>query len=324
MRNRILLIIFAIAVIAGGIYALSGRDQADPAPAPKAADGKPAAMPVEFELVRLSREGMGVIAGSATPGAFVDVMAEGRSIGKSRASAAGSWEVVVTQALQPGAHVLSLTATDAAGQETGSADVAVVGVPAPVTGPELKTAKGVKKPALDDGVLAVMLPRRGGGQAGVVLQRPGQLKPVLALGLDTADFDAAGRTMLGGRASPGNDVNVYLDGRPVATVKTDDEGKWTVTIPSVTAAQHNIRLEEIDPGNAVVLNVSQAFNPAVTLAGNAGGKAALVWPDQAVWHVIRRETGGGLRYVQVFRPDQGLADGDKVKVPGVLKPGSDI
>ncbi len=323
MRNRLILVLIAVAVIAAAYFAF-GRSEKPPS-APQAVDGKLAAVPVEFELVRLSREGMGVIAGTATPGAFVDVMAEGHSIGKSRASATGAWEVVIAKSLEPGAHVLGLTATDGAGRETRSTDVAVVGVPAPPEkGPALKTAKGEKKPVADDGVLAIALPRQG-DRPGLVLQRPGQLKPKLSLGIDTADFDNAGNTVLAGRANAGNDVNVYLDGRPIGTVKADDEGRWTLSAPGVSSAAHNIRLEEIDPGNAVVLNVSQSFDPTPTLAADAGNGKAMVWPDQAVWHVIRRLTGGSLRYTQVFRPDQGTADDDeKVKVPGVLKPGSDI
>jgi hypothetical protein len=90
-------------------------------------------------------------------------MSEGRSIGKSRASATGAWEIVISTAMPPGTHILSLAATDGAGNEVRSSDVAVVFVPQPPEeGPDLKTAKGEKKPAADDGVLAVMLPREGG------------------------------------------------------------------------------------------------------------------------------------------------------------------
>ena len=56
-------------------------------------------------------------------------MSEGRSIGKSRASGTGAWEIVVGTALQPGTHVLGLTATDGAGRRTTSTDLAVVAVP---------------------------------------------------------------------------------------------------------------------------------------------------------------------------------------------------
>ncbi len=328
MRNRVILILVVLAVAGGlGFFFFGSKTPEVPQAAPVTADPKTKAVPVAFELVRLSREGMGVIAGSAAPGGFVDVMSEGRSIGKSRASDTGAWEIVVGAPLPPGAHILSLTATDGAGQESRSADVAVVAVPPPPDkGPDIKTAKGEKKPVPEDGVLAVMLPRQGDA-GGRVLQRPGQLKPTLALGIDLADFDAAGRTVLGGRATPGNDVNVYLDGRPVATVTTGEEGTWKVTLPSVSPAPHNIRLEEIAPGNAVVQNVDQAFNPSITLAVDADNAAAAVLPDKTVWHMVRRQAGGAMRYTQVFRPDQGVSgikDGDDVKVPGILKPGSAI
>jgi len=324
VRNRAILVLIALVLAGGTGFALLGSKQ--PA-TPATANGEAKPAPVEFELIRLSREGMGVIAGSAPPNGFVDVMSEGRSIGKSRASGAGAWEIVLGTALEPGTHILSLITTDGAGRETRSAGVAVVAVPPPPgRGPELKTAKGGKKPQTEDGVLAVMLPRQGEAP-GRVLQRPGQLRPTLALGIDVADFDGAGRTVLAGRAGAGNDVNVYLDGRPAGTVKAGDDGVWSLTLPAVNAARHSIRLEEIGPGNAVVLDVDQAFNPAITMAVDAGRAAAAVMPDPAVWHVVRRRAGGVMRYSQVFRTDQGVAapdDGDAIKVPGILKPGTDF
>ena len=324
MRKLVIVVLAVVAIAAGAFLFAGGRDRPDTHRATETANAAALVSPAEFELVRLSREGMGVIAGNAAPDAFVDVMSEGQSIGKSRASKDGSWEVVLARSLQPGAHVLGLSATDAAGLQLPSPDIVIVEVPPPASkGPDVKTAKGEKKPVLDDGVLAVMLPRQG-DEAGRVLQRPGQLRPKLALGVDTADFDARGRTVLGGRANPGNTVNVYLDGRPVGTAKTDEKGHWSMLVPSVPASPHNIRLEEIDSGNAVVLNVSQAFDPSITLSGDSRSKAANVWPDQAVWHVVRTLPGGDMRYAQVFRPDQGVAEDDKLTVPGVLKPGSSI
>lgn len=327
MRNRVIVILILLAVAGGVFFAL--RDPAGaPSAAPKAPDAahQRAQVPVSFDLVRLSREGMGVVAGSAGPGEFVDVMAEGRSVGKSRASGTGTWEIVLSSALDPGPHVLSLIATDSQGAEVHSGDLALVAVPPPASPApvkELKTAKGEKKRVPDDGVLAVELVK--GGFVGRILQRPGQLKPTLALGLDTADFDASGRTVLAGRAGGGNNVNVYLDGRPVGSAKTSDEGRWTTTVNAVAAGPHTIRLEEIDSTDAVVISIEQAYNPAVTLAVQNADAAAVVQPDQAVWHIVRRSGGGSVRYAQVFRADQGVLESDDdVKVPGILKPGADF
>ncbi len=328
MRNRLIIIVILAAAAAGLAFVLLARHR-EPAVGTSASVSGHAevkTMPVVFELIRLSRDGMGVIAGSATPGSFVDVMTDGQSLGKSRAADTGAWEVVISTALATGTHVLSLAATDTAGHETRSADIAVVAVPPPPSNlPPLKTAKGEKKPVPEDGVLAVTFPRQGAGAA-AVLQRPGQLRPILTLGLDLAAFDASGATVLCGRATAGDTVNVYLDARPVGTVTANDEGTWTLAVPAIPAGVHNIRLEEIDQGNAVVQNVDQAFDPSPTLAVDPAGAPALVKPDQAVWHVARRLPGGSLRYAQVFRPDQGVAEqkDDKGKAPGVLKPGSDL
>ncbi len=138
------------------------------------------------------------------------------------------------------------------------------------------------------------------------------------------DFDPAGRTLLAGYAGPGNTVNVFLDGRPAGTVKADEKGLWNIGLPLVGPGAHNIRLEEITPGNAVVLTVVQPFDPAMAVTAPPDGKSAVVTRDKDIWHVARRQ-GDGIRYTQVFRIDQDPADkDDDIKVPGILKPGSSI
>jgi hypothetical protein len=329
VRHRFVIFALIVLALAGGLFYMLREPHETGAPQPAKHADKIRTLPVNFDLVRLSREGMGVIAGTATPGSFVDVMSEGRSLGKSRASDAGAWEVVVGTALPTGTHILGLTATDGQGQETRSADVAVVDVPPPapkepVKQPKApKPPKGEKKPEPEDGVLAVLMPRQGGA-AGRVLQRPGQLKPTLTLGIDTADFDAGGQTVLAGHAGAGNEVSVYLDGQPVGKAEVDDNGFWSVALDGVAARAHNIRLEETDSTSAVVLSVEQAYDPASSLAFDLGDKPALVRADQAVWHIVHHIGDAPVRYTQVFHADQGvkLDQGDTSKEPGTLKPGA--
>jgi hypothetical protein len=249
--------------------------------------------PTGFDLVRLSREGSGVVAGTAAPGGFVDVLADGVSIGKARASETGAWEVVIDAPLSPGARVLSLLATDAAGAESVSADVVIAAVP---------EAPGTRPAAAEDGVVAVLAPR---DRAGVsrVLQRPGPIAPRVPLGLDTADFDAAGRVTLAGRAEPRREVRVFLDGEAVGTARADDDGLWTLALERpVSTGPHTLRLDQLGTDGAVSLRVEQPFDPSATLAIAPRGGVA-VRPDGGLWHLVRRLPSGAVAYTQVFRPD---------------------
>ena len=65
--------------------------------------------------------------------------------------------------------------------------------------------------------------------------------------------DKAGKLTLGGIALPGNELYVYFDNQPLATVVPDDSGKWTVESEmELGDGRHTIRAEQFDPNTRML------------------------------------------------------------------------
>jgi hypothetical protein len=76
--------------------------------------------------------------------------------------------------------------------------------------------------------------------------------PRSPLRLNTFDFqengDKAGKLKLAGIALPENELFIYFDDQPLATVVPDAEGKWSVESDvKLDDGRHTIRAEQYDP-----------------------------------------------------------------------------
>ena len=101
---------------------------------PAAADGRrpaPAAGPQtpSFDIVRVSPQGTGVMAGRAAPGAEVIVRNGRQEIGRTRADANGDWVLIPSAPLPPGAEQLTLAERTRTGQEVAGQRSVVLVIP---------------------------------------------------------------------------------------------------------------------------------------------------------------------------------------------------
>lgn len=82
-----------------------------PPPAPPGAAPMPAAAGTpRFDIVRIEPGGHAVIAGRAAPDAVVAVLADGHSLGSTRADSSGNWLLLPDRTLPPGPASLTLSA----------------------------------------------------------------------------------------------------------------------------------------------------------------------------------------------------------------------
>jgi hypothetical protein len=300
VRIPVVPIVVAAAIVAGGVFAFRELGNDAPQIAVGESAGKEAAVAapapvIDFDVIRISREGSGVIAGDSEPGAFIDVLVDGVSIGKARASESGAWELVFAAPLQPGARALSLIATLPGGLEAQSRDIIVVAVPPP-------EAEG---PGDDDGVIAVLTPRDGSA-ASRVLQRPGALQPKVEVGLDIIDHLPSGVVVLSGHSAPSAQVRLSLDGTSVGTASADDKGRWSLALEKAPGAGgHILRMDQISVDDSVGLRVEQVFDLSSTLRMSPGDDKVTVVRDMDFWHVVRALPSGGTLHTQIFQLDKG-------------------
>lgn len=265
-------------------------------------------VPPSFDVVRVSREGTGVIAGRSEPEAFVEVLASGELIGRVRANRDGEWVLIFDTPLAPGSQELSLLAHIEGVEPVESGDVVVVAV--------LERTDQTFDEAEREGVVAVLTPRYGVGVSRV-LQKPGAIRQPIDLSVDTADYDEAGKVVFSGQATPDSEVRIYLDNEFSGAAAADETGGWTFAPDApVAGGAHILRLDQIVDGDSVALRVEQPFNPDVPLDTALAEGHVIVQPGNSLWHIARRLYGTGYLYTQIFQANE-----DRIKDPDLIYPG---
>ncbi|WP_058959341.1 Ig-like domain-containing protein, partial [Type-E symbiont of Plautia stali] len=195
-----------------------------------------------------------VLSGSAELGSTVTVLDNGAEIGTATVDSNGSWTFTPDPALEPGAHSLTTTVTDAAGN----------------TGPASSAISFTLDTTAPDAAINLQLINNEGGSP-VAIANGGATNdttPVLS-----------GAT---GSAEPGSIVTIYDNDAvtPLGTATVGTDGSWSFTSPALEAGDHSLTVTLTDPAG----NVSDPSEPfdfsvdltapdtatAITLANDGG------------------------------------------------------
>ncbi|MCH8926785.1 MAG: LysM peptidoglycan-binding domain-containing protein [Proteobacteria bacterium] len=167
--------------------------------------------------------------------------------------------------------------------------------------------------------LAVLMPRSGQGPSRI-LQQPEFLSEGLgegALVLETVDYDARGRTAVGGRAEAGRRLIIYLDDKPVAHAAAGADGRWSATLArSISPGLHRLRVDQLGADGQVTARVETPFSRAALVATLPEEMAVIVQPGNSLWRIARRVYGEGIRYSVIYRANQ-----ERIGDPDLIYPG---
>ncbi len=267
----------------------------------------------EFDLVRISRGGTGVIAGRMAAGADVELFANGVKIAEVVANEDGEWVIILDQPLEAGSVELNLKALDKTTQQPSEAEQVVV-----VSVPERETERFIER--RQNGVVAVLTPKDGEG-ASTVLQKPGVAafaEVGESLSVDTVDYGAGTGTVVTGRSLPRVQVRLYLDGNFVESVRADDNGRWTVSVgeAALSVGEHVIRVDQTVGDGQVQLRVEQPFNAGEPIDQTLAEGGVFVRPGNTLWQIARQLYGSGVRYTLIFGENS-----EQISDPDLIYPG---
>ena len=138
-----------------------------------------------------------------------------------------------------------------------------------------------------------------------------------ALILETIDYDQKGRVEIGGRASEGTRVQLYLDNQPLGEARATDSGEWRV-VPSKTVepGPHRLRVDQIDRKGTVVARIESPFSRAGPLGDLPRGTVVFVQPGNSLWRIARRTYGRGVRFTVIYD-----ANRKQIRDPDLIYPG---
>lgn len=295
-----------------------------PPTAPDSPAGDSAAGPSDeapsFDVVRVEKTGEAVIAGRAAPESDVTVTTEdGTAVGTARADSSGSWAIVTEQPLGPGSHELGIEAKGAQGPARLSEEVVVVVVPERVAGAAPAAAGELQEkaePRARQQVLAVLTPREGGGSK-VLPQADEEGIAHGDLVLDSVDYDDNGRATIGGRASPGTRMLVYLDNHLQGEAVAGADGRWALA-PEEPVAEglHMLRVDQVDAGGRVIARVETPFSREPVRIASADEDFVIVQPGNSLWRIARRTYGQGIQYSVIYQ-----ANRNQIRDPDLIYPG---
>jgi len=267
----------------------------------------------EFDLVRISRGGTGVIAGRMTPGARVELYANGVKINEVVANDDGEWVMILQEPLEAGSVELNLKAVDKNQQLIAEASNVVV-----VSVPERDDKRFVERE--QNGVVAVLTPKSGEG-ASTVLQKPGVAafgEVGESLSVDTIDYGDGGEAVFTGRSLPRVDVRLYLDDEFVGSVRANDSGRWSIPLKGKTlsSGNHVIRVDQTVGDGEVQLRIEQPFETGSPIDQSMAEGGVLVKPGNTLWQIARQLYGSGVRYTVIFKENS-----EQIRDPDLIYPG---
>jgi nucleoid-associated protein YgaU len=251
-----------------------------------------------FDVVRVTRDGNAVIAGRAAPRAIVTILENGQPIGTVTADPSGEWVFVPERPLAAGSREISIVARLPGQEPQASEKVVVVAVP--------------ERP--DDGALAVLTPRDGAG-ASRVLQGPAAAA-MSGPTIDVVDYDDRGQVVLSGRAAPGGEVRLYLDGALIGVTRVGPDGTWKFRPERpIAAGEHELRIDQVGPEGRVQGRAAIPFT-RVPMALVVQEGRVVVQPGNSLWQIARTTYGAGTRYTVIYD-----ANRDRIRDPDLIYPG---
>ena len=334
-------------------------DEADPIetasetaqPEVEEAPAKPS--PPIVSTIRIDPIGNALLAGTAVPGATVQIVLGAEVLAEVRANAQGDFAALFDLAPSEIARSLRVRVRLSDGSVVDADDTILVAAVQPATPPvEVATDTGGETPSEQMAALdaasdadepikefeqttedtsveapvetASVAPKvaptvlRSQGDAVEIVQGAPDL--VADIGIDTITYDELGNVVLSGRGKDERVVQVYLDDEPVRTVDIGEEGTWRTELSDVEEGVYTLRIDALDADGTVVSRLETPFEraPAQVAASvaQAGDVFVTVQPGFTLWGIAKSQYGDGLRYVQVFEANRAL-----IRDPDLIYPG---
>ncbi len=267
-----------------------------------------------FDIVRISRNGTGVIAGRAEPNSDIYIYARGREIGSAVADRNGEWVLLYDDPLPGGPTELSLKSTMPGKFEVFSSDVVIVAVP--------KRDEGRFNEDETNGVIAILSPRTGDGPTRV-LQKPRLVnfsEMTKGLSLDSLDYNEGSDTIISGSAAKNTRLRIYMDNEYIAEVTSSEEGIWTHSFAKkLDFEEHVIRIDQLLEGDDVEVRIEQPFRRGRIIDQARAKGEVIVRPGNSLWHIARKLYGSGFHYTLIFGANKSL-----IKDPDLIYPGQEF
>ncbi len=270
-----------------------------------------------LDVIRVSPDGMTVIAGSAMPNAEIYLLLDGVDSADATADRAGNFVLLSKLDPSDSPRLLSVEATDETGARVAAAQTLVV---APIAAPVTVAEATDEAETVTQSTTTPIVLQSDGQEVSLV---QGGSTDGVALSIDTVSYSSAGDVQIAGRADSGAALRVYLNNTLVAEVTGGDDGTWRADVANVAAGAYDLRVDQLAADGTVIARSETRFirEAAAEIADAAGGaqnaiRVVTVERGFTLWGIAENMLGSGFDYVQIFN-----ANRDQIRDPDLIYPG---
>ncbi|WP_340260624.1 LysM peptidoglycan-binding domain-containing protein [Roseobacter sp. HKCCA0882] len=270
-----------------------------------------------LDVIRVSPDGMTVIAGSSMPNAEIYLLLDGVDSADATADRAGNFVLLSKLAPSDSPRLLSVEATDETGARVAAAQTLVV---APIAAPVTVAEATDEAETVTQSTTTPIVLQSDGQEVSLV---QGGSTDGAALSIDTVSYSSAGDVQIAGRADSGAALRVYLNNALVAEVTGAEDGTWRADVANVAAGAYDLRIDQLAADGTVIARSETSFirEAAAEIADAAGGaqnaiRVVTVERGFTLWGIAENMLGSGFDYVQIFN-----ANRDQIRDPDLIYPG---
>jgi nucleoid-associated protein YgaU len=272
--------------------------------APPSAPPPTVAVP-SFDIALIGRDGRGVIAGRAQPGAKIILLDGDKKLAQDRADANGEWVIVAQDPpLSAGPHELRVIQHVDGRAPVTSDQVVVATVPdQKQSGPEKKTLVMI---APSSGAATLVQPPSAAG-----VPKSGDLV------MSTLDYDEGGHVTVTGKAAPGAVVRAYINDQMVAEGQAAADGSWRlVPAAPVEPGKYKLRLDRLAKDGKPVARLELPFERIPVPPATGNSERLVVVRGDSLWNIARAHYGTGFQHTLIYG-----ANKDQIRDPDLIYPG---
>lgn len=273
-----------------------------------------------FDLVRVTPDGSGLIAGRAVPGARVRLRSGNLALAEAKVGPSGRFAAIFQAEPGEEAQVLELEAQAGDGGVIRSEERILL-FPALPRAEESADAmwseaagKSMPAPSFEPALAATAVLAPGEPMEVIPALEPSAAGETLNLA--SIEYGRDGSVRVAGSAPAGSRLRLYVDGNHVIDRLTEAGGRWEASLEGLKERTYRIRVDALGENGDVTGRIETPFQRTFPPPG--GDATVTVQPGNNLWTIARTHYGSGLRYTQIFTANSDLIDNPDLIYPGQI------
>ena len=260
-----------------------------------------------FDVVRIDRDGVSVLAGRAQPNQKIRIYNEDNLIGEGTSDRLGQWVITIDDEIPNEILNLKISTTNENSENELFSDQIVTIMP-------IENLNSQIEPDITDEIILLTQENEA---SRILSDDPSFLQDESIVNIRTIDYDEE-KLILSGSAEVNTEVNAYIDNKFVGKTLTDNLGKWSLNIDeNIVPGDYEIRADMVDDQDFVIARTSTKFTRLFDGIGDSFQLNKItIEPGDNLWNISRKKYGSGMQYTVIY-----LANSNQIVNPDLIFPG---